>query len=142
MARYLNPKNDLTFKRIFGEHPELCETGAFTPEELAAYDKYWDIIRTEIAVREGSRREGKEEGLAEGLEKGEAIGLEKGEAIGLEKGEAIGLEKGRKELEDEREKMVINSHKAGLQMETISTITGLTAEQIIEILKQNGMIQI
>ena len=23
MARYLDPKNDLTFKRIFGEHPEL-----------------------------------------------------------------------------------------------------------------------
>ena len=23
MAKYLNPKNDLTFKRIFGEHPEL-----------------------------------------------------------------------------------------------------------------------
>jgi hypothetical protein len=23
MARYLDPKNDLTFKRIFGEHPHL-----------------------------------------------------------------------------------------------------------------------
>jgi predicted transposase/invertase (TIGR01784 family) len=23
MARYLDPKNDLTFKRIFGEHPDL-----------------------------------------------------------------------------------------------------------------------
>jgi hypothetical protein len=25
MKRYLNPKNDLPFKRIFGEHPELPE---------------------------------------------------------------------------------------------------------------------
>ncbi|MDR2773492.1 MAG: Rpn family recombination-promoting nuclease/putative transposase, partial [Tannerella sp.] len=24
MAHYLDPKNDLTFKRIFGEHEELC----------------------------------------------------------------------------------------------------------------------
>jgi len=23
MARYLDPRNDLTFKRIFGEHPDL-----------------------------------------------------------------------------------------------------------------------
>jgi predicted transposase/invertase (TIGR01784 family) len=26
MARYLDPKNDLTFKRIFGEHPELLKS--------------------------------------------------------------------------------------------------------------------
>ena len=24
MAKYLNPKNDLAFKRIFGEHKHLC----------------------------------------------------------------------------------------------------------------------
>ncbi|MDR1416622.1 MAG: Rpn family recombination-promoting nuclease/putative transposase, partial [Prevotellaceae bacterium] len=24
MARYLDPKNDLTFKRVFGEHKHLC----------------------------------------------------------------------------------------------------------------------
>jgi hypothetical protein len=23
MARYLDPKNDFTFKRVFGEHPRL-----------------------------------------------------------------------------------------------------------------------
>ena len=49
MALYLDTKNDLIFNRIFGEHPklldesaenvqiskaaELCEMGAFTPEE-------------------------------------------------------------------------------------------------------------
>ncbi|MDR0711701.1 MAG: Rpn family recombination-promoting nuclease/putative transposase, partial [Prevotellaceae bacterium] len=26
MARYLDPKNDLTFKRIFGEHPDLLKS--------------------------------------------------------------------------------------------------------------------
>ncbi|MDR1154357.1 MAG: Rpn family recombination-promoting nuclease/putative transposase, partial [Bacteroidales bacterium] len=26
MARYLDPKNDLPFKRIFGEHPNLLKS--------------------------------------------------------------------------------------------------------------------
>ncbi|MDR1415577.1 MAG: Rpn family recombination-promoting nuclease/putative transposase, partial [Odoribacteraceae bacterium] len=26
MPRYLNPKNDLPFKRIFGEHPDLLKS--------------------------------------------------------------------------------------------------------------------
>jgi predicted transposase/invertase (TIGR01784 family) len=65
---------------------QLCEEGAYTPEELAFYDGYWDAIRTEKGL--------KSEGRAEGLVEGEAIGLEKGEAIGLEK-------------------VVINSNKAG-----------------------------
>ena len=26
MGRYLDPKNDLTFKRIFGEHEHLCKS--------------------------------------------------------------------------------------------------------------------
>ena len=56
----------------------------------------------------------------------------KGKAEGLEKGEAIGLEKGRKEV---REKMVLNSHQAGIPIETIATITALTTKQIEEILK-------
>ena len=60
------------------------------------------------------------------------------EAIGLEKGRAEGLEKGRKELREEREKMVINSHRAGVSVETIAAFTGLTAEQIAEILKRRS----
>ena len=44
----------------------LCERAAFTPEEFAAYEKYWDIIRTERTLREGARQEGLEEGLAKG----------------------------------------------------------------------------
>jgi hypothetical protein len=48
-------------------------------------------------------------------------------------GEAIGLEKGL-------EKAVVNSHLAGYPIETISVITGLTPEQISEILKRHGLI--
>ena len=37
---------------------ELCEEGAFTPEELAAYDKYWDIFRTEKSRLSSALRKG------------------------------------------------------------------------------------
>ena len=83
---------------------ELCEEGAFTPEEREAYDHYWDVIRTEKTSREGARREG----LAEGLAKGEAKGLAKGLKKGEEKGLALGLKKGeaeRAKLEAERAKL-------------------------------------
>jgi len=41
---------------------ELCEEGAFTSEELALYEGYWDWVRIEKTITEGS--------LARGLEKG------------------------------------------------------------------------
>jgi len=67
--------------------------------------------------------------------------LKNAEAKGLEKGEAIGLKKGRKELEEEREKMVLNSHQAGISVETIATVTGLTSDWIMEILKRHGLVK-
>jgi predicted transposase/invertase (TIGR01784 family) len=85
---------------------------------------------------------GKEKGLVEG----EAIGLEKGEAIGLEKGKAernqLKAERDqlKAEKEKEQENMVVNCHLAGLTVETISSITGLTPEQITEILKLHGLV--
>jgi len=81
------------------------------------------------------RTEGLMEGRTEGLVEGRAVGLAEGLVEGLEKGEAIGLEKGRAELVKEQRKIVINSHKAGLLVETISTITGLTLEEIRKIVK-------
>ena len=116
--------DDLAENEQIRKAAELCREGAFTPAELEVYEAYWDWVRTEKTLSEGS--------LAAGLEKGEAIGIEKGEAIGLEKGEAIGRIA-------EKENMVINSHQAGLPTETISTIARLTVEQIIEILKRHGL---
>jgi predicted transposase/invertase (TIGR01784 family) len=51
---------------------ELCREAAFTPEELAAYEAYWDIIRTEKTLREGSLAKGRVEGRAEGRAEGKA----------------------------------------------------------------------
>lgn len=56
MKKYLDPKADLTFKKIFGELEELLdnpetskaletvEEAAMTKSELLAYDDFWDKV--------------------------------------------------------------------------------------------------
>lgn len=73
--KYLNPKADLTFKWVFGEHPE---ESAFTKAQLLGYEKFWDIISVEKTLYNSAEGRGLAKGLAEGLEKG----LEKGRAEG------------------------------------------------------------
>lgn len=58
MSRYLDPKSD------------LAEESAYTPSELAAYDKYWDAISIEKTLL----RSAKNDGIAIGIEQGIAIG--------------------------------------------------------------------
>ena len=117
---------------------ELCRVAAFTPEELADYEKYWDIVRREKSLREGSL----EEGEVKGLVKGEAIGIEKGKVIGREEGKVIGREEGEEiGREKEKEQNAINGFKKGFPIEAISSFTELTPEQVIEILKQHRLIQ-
>jgi predicted transposase/invertase (TIGR01784 family) len=100
----------------------LCEEGAFTPEELAAYERYWDIISTEKGLISRSTTEGIEKGRAEGRAEGEAIGIQKGEAIGMQKGE-----------EETIRKMVQNALRNGFSVEQIQAITNLSEEKIREI---------
>ncbi|MEH2892241.1 hypothetical protein V7T85_12035 [Segatella copri] len=96
--KYLDPKADLTFKKIFGNHPdrlknllnslqllnedeliqqqqylpttEELEISGFTDAELRAYDKFWDSVSVERTLIDDSYQKGKEEGIAEGMEKG------------------------------------------------------------------------
>jgi len=56
----------------------------------------------------------------------------KGEAIGLQKGEEIGLQK-------EKTDAVIRGHNKGHSIDTIAEFTDLTTEQILKILKENGL---
>jgi predicted transposase/invertase (TIGR01784 family) len=79
--------------------------------------------------------DGEFKGEERGLKKGEAIGLKKGEASGLKKGEAIGLKKGEALG---LKKAVINGANAGYSIEIIAAFTGLTAQQVTEILKSDG----
>jgi len=102
--------------------------------EILAYDNLtdkekWDYNREleNKRIRDSEVKSAFGDGEIKGRAEGEAIGLEKGEAIGLEKGEAIGRSK-------VQEIIVQNSHREGLPVELISSVTGLTVEQITEIL--------
>ena len=100
--KYLDPKADLTFKKIFGNHPdrlknllntlqslnedelirqqqylpttEELEISGFSDAELRAYDKFWDSVSIERTLIDDSYQKGKEKGKEEGI----AEGMEKG----------------------------------------------------------------
>ena len=91
--KYLAPKADLTFKKIFGNHPdwlrnllntlqslsedellhqeqylpsvEELEISGFTDAELWAYDKFWDSVSVERTLMDDSYQKGKAEGKHE-----------------------------------------------------------------------------
>ena len=133
--KYLDPKADLTFKKIFGNHPnrlrnllnalqslnedeliqqeqylpttEELEISGFTDAELWAYDKFWDSVSIERTLIDDSYQKGKEEGM------------EKGRAEGKEEGmNQRSLEIARKMLAQ------------GIDEAMVMDMTGLTAEEI------------
>jgi predicted transposase/invertase (TIGR01784 family) len=143
VMKYLDPKADLTFKKIFGNHPdrlknllntlqslneneliqqqqylpttEELEISGFSDAELRAYDKFWDSVSVERTLIDDSYQKGKEEGM----EKGIAEGMEKGMKQGMEKGMNLrSLEIARKML------------AKGMDEASVMDMTGLTAEEI------------
>ena len=68
------------------------EEGRYSESEMYWYDKYWDAVRVENALRSDGFAKGINEGLAQGLAQGED------KRIALEKA----LEKGNAELEKEK----------------------------------------
>ena len=139
--KYLDPKADLTFKKIFGNHPdrlknllntlqslnedeliqqqqylpttEELEISGFTDAELRAYDKFWDSVSVERTLLDDRYQKGKEEGRAEGKEEGRAEGMS------------------QRSLEIAR-----NLLSLGLSVDQITQATGLTEEEI-ELLKES-----
>ena len=137
--KYLDPKADLTFKKIFGNHPnrlrnllnalqslnedeliqqeqylpttEELEISGFTDAELWAYDKFWDSVSVERTLIDDSYQKGKEEGKEEGMEKGRAEGKEEG--------------MNQRSLEIARKMLA-----QGMDEAMVMDMTGLTAEEI------------
>ena len=135
--KYLDPKADLTFKKIFGNHPdrlknllntlqslnedeliqqqqylpttEELEISGFTDAELRAYDKFWDSVSVERTLLDDRYQKGKEEGRAEGRAEGMS----------------------QRSLEIAR-----NLLSLGLPIDQITQATGLTEEEI-ELLKES-----
>ena len=91
VMEYLDPKADLTFKKIFGNHPnrlrnllnalqslnedeliqqeqylpttEELEISGFTDAELWAYDKFWDSVSVERTLIDDSYKKGIEKSM-------------------------------------------------------------------------------
>ena len=89
--KYLDPKADLTFKKIFDNHPdrlknllntlqsldedeliqqeqylpttEELEISSFSDAELWAYDKFWDSVSVERTLIDDSYQKGIEKGM-------------------------------------------------------------------------------
>ena len=135
--KYLDPKADLTFKKIFGNHPdrlknllntlqslneneliqqqqylpttEELEISGFSDAELRAYDKFWDSVSVERTL------------LDDRYQKGIEKGKEEGRAEGMS----------QRSLEIAR-----NLLSLGLPVDQITQATGLTKEEI-ELLKES-----
>ena len=129
--KYLDPKADLTFKKIFSNHPdrlrkllnalqtlsddellhqaqylpsvEELEISGFTDAELRAYDKFWDSVSVERTLLDDRYQKGIEKGREEGREEGMNL---------------RSLEIARKML------------AKGMDEASIMDMTGLTAEEI------------
>ena len=91
VMKYLDPKADLTFKKIFDNHldrlrnllyvlqspsedelihlqqylssVEELEISGFTDAELRAYDKFWDSVSVERTLLDDRYQKGREEGM-------------------------------------------------------------------------------
>lgn len=106
------------------------EESAFTDSQIAAYDKFWDVVRNLRSIyryasqlaREKIRAEGRMEGLAKGREEGLAEGREEGLAEGLKEGER------NKQLQIAR-----NLRQMGLREEDIVKATGLSWNEIAQL---------
>ena len=94
--------DEMSQNEHISEAAKLCEIGAFTPEELAEYDKIWDIIRTEKTLLDGRFADGLQKGRAES----EEIIKEKDKTI-EQKDKAI--EQYAKELEELKRQLKHNS---------------------------------
>ena len=137
--KYLDPKADLTFKKIFGNHPdrlknllntlqslnedeliqqqqylpttEELEISGFTDAELRAYDKFWDSVSVERTLLDDRYQKGMEEGMEKGRAEGIAEGIEEGMS--------------QRSLEIARKRLA-----KGLDEASIMDMTELTAEEI------------
>ena len=89
----------------------IVERSAYTDAQLETYDKIFDIIATEITLKEGAFNDGEMKGRAEGLAEGEVIG------------EARGAR--NEKIENAR-----NLKKCGVPVETISKALGLSIDEI------------
>ena len=89
----------------------VVEESAYNDAQMLAYDKFWDIIRTERTFYNSAHRDGYKDGLEKGMEKGMEKGLKEGEK--------------KKSLEVAKKLLAYNT-----PLDIIANSTGLSIEEI------------
>ena len=90
---------------------DLAEEAVYTPEELASYDKYWDVISIEKTLLGNAERRGEE------------------------RGEICGEIKGEKKAKIAIVKKLLAK---GYPLEEIAVLTDLTQEEILQFKSNNN----
>ena len=132
--------------RIFTKLFDVAELAQLDDEDRIKYIKAMNTERDTYNQIEYARETGREEGLKEGREEGHKVGKEEGLKEGREEGHKEGKEEGRKEGKEEgikegREEgakqksfdIAKRMLEKGIDIETISELTGLTEKEISEL---------
>ena len=117
------------------EARKKLELAMMSKDELSAYYRHLDntvILRDNIYTSRGEgllegREMGRKEGMLEGILKGMEKGREEGLAEGMEKGFTEGVKNAKVQ-------MIKNLKSSGASVEFITGVTGLTKEEIEELL--------
>jgi predicted transposase/invertase (TIGR01784 family) len=112
-------------ENIFLQLFEIAEVSKFNPQE---YQEYEDSIKYYRDIK-NSFDTAREEGMKQGIEEGIEQGLETGTQRGLKQG----IEQGRAEAKLQIAKKMLQK---GLDQKTVAETTGLSIDQIIEIIKK------
>ena len=114
-------------KAIFAKVKDISEYRSLNKEQKEEYDdalkRYRDYHLTLYTAREEGVEYGRAEGRTEGLTEGHAKGLTEGHAKGRAEGRAEGAT-------EERRRNALNLLKAGMDLDTISSIINLTDSDI------------
>ena len=103
-----------------------------TPQQKAAYEAELMAMAAQKSELQTAEMKGEAKGEVKGVAKGLAKGLAEGKEIGRAEGKEFGVQK-------EKVDTVIRGRIKGLSIDTIADVTDLTPEQIIKILKENGL---
>jgi len=96
---------------IFGKVGGISELGHMSDEERFKYQSSLDMYRTNVAVIQNERAEGRAEGIEEGLAKGRAEGRKEGRKEGV--------------LSVAKQLLMM-----GMSIEQVAQATGLSIEEI------------
>lgn len=110
-------------EKLFDDFEKMASYAALSPVDRMEYDANVKAYRDLMGQLEYAAMEGEERGIA--------IGEERGIAIGEERGRNLGKAEAKRE-------MIIKMSQQGISHDLISTISGISAEEVNKILSSTG----